>query len=212
MEEKQIKNMWNYYLSLEHDLSNTSRYVEPQGQENVYSFEFAKILVLACTEAESAFKMLCKKIDGVEYGDMGKYKETILKKYPRIVEAEVYVSRLAKSIKPLFEWQSGPLSWWDAYGTIKHSRGNHFDRATYYNAVQALAALYILIMYLSKISGHDIDDYHSDYITSQYASGFLVAQAATHLPDFESEEKIGALVVKNEELIINVESKQELIL
>ena len=47
MDEKQLKNMWNYFLSLEQDLSNTSRFVEPQGQENVYSFEFAKILILA---------------------------------------------------------------------------------------------------------------------------------------------------------------------
>ena len=55
MDEKTLHGMWNYFLMLENDLDNTSRYIEPQGQENVYSFEFAKLLVLACTEIESDF-------------------------------------------------------------------------------------------------------------------------------------------------------------
>lgn len=47
-----INGIWNYYLSLEKDLDDTSRYIEPKGQENVFSFEFAKLLVLSCTELE----------------------------------------------------------------------------------------------------------------------------------------------------------------
>ena len=39
-----VSNIWNYYLILEQDLSNTSRFIEPEGQDNVYSFEFARIL------------------------------------------------------------------------------------------------------------------------------------------------------------------------
>ena len=45
MDEKQLKNMWNYFLSLEQDLSNTSRFVEPQGQENVYSFAMSHLIL-----------------------------------------------------------------------------------------------------------------------------------------------------------------------
>ena len=47
-----FNGMWNYFLSIEQDLANTSRYVEPRGQENVHSFEFAKIIILASIEAE----------------------------------------------------------------------------------------------------------------------------------------------------------------
>ena len=204
MDEKQLKNMWNYFLSLEQDLSNTSRFVEPQGQENVYSFEFAKILILACTEVESAFKALCKSIDGLEYGVISKYKEIIMKKYPKIINAEVTVSRLEKTFKPFSEWGCGPLSWWDAYGTIKHSRGSNFQNATYLNAVLALAALYVLILYLAKTLGYEIDDYKSEYITSEYASGFLIADSGVNLPDFENEEKKSALTVKGEILTVNI--------
>ena len=49
MTEKEINGIWYYYLSIEDDLSNTSKYIEPDGQENVHSFEFAKLLILACT-------------------------------------------------------------------------------------------------------------------------------------------------------------------
>ena len=54
MEDIRIWNMWDYYLSLEEDLSNTSQYIEPLGQESVYSFEFAKILMPTLTEKELA--------------------------------------------------------------------------------------------------------------------------------------------------------------
>ena len=62
MTEQTLNEIWNYYLTLEADISNTSRYIEPRGQENVHSFEFAKILILACTELESVFKLLCIEI------------------------------------------------------------------------------------------------------------------------------------------------------
>ena len=55
MTTQTINEIWNYYLTLEGDITNTSRFIEPSGQENVHSFEFAKILILACTELESVF-------------------------------------------------------------------------------------------------------------------------------------------------------------
>ena len=64
MTEKEINGIWYYYLSIEDDLSNTSKYIEPDGQENVHSFEFAKLLILACTEIESVFKSICFEIEG----------------------------------------------------------------------------------------------------------------------------------------------------
>lgn len=76
MTSQELNNIWNYYLSLEQDISNTSRYIEPDGQEDVHSFEFAKLLILACTEVESVFKAICLKISGEQPpADIGKYKE-----------------------------------------------------------------------------------------------------------------------------------------
>jgi len=82
MTTQTINEIWNYYLTLEGDIANTSRFIEPSGQENVHSFEFAKILILACTELESVFKLLCLEITGKQpEGTIGKYKETILGRY-----------------------------------------------------------------------------------------------------------------------------------
>ena len=46
----ELENCWNYYLSIEEDLNETSRYIEPTGQENVYSFEFQKVIMLCGAE------------------------------------------------------------------------------------------------------------------------------------------------------------------
>ena len=110
-----VSNIWNYYLILEQDLSNTSRFIEPEGQDNVYSFEFAKIIVLANTEVESVFKILCKEIADKDVGKMSYYKNIILNRFPKIVDAYVNVPRAGKNgLKPYEEWATGKLSWWDA--------------------------------------------------------------------------------------------------
>ena len=72
MTKQELDGIWNYYLSLERDISKTSNYVEPLGQENVYSFEFLKLLILSCTEVESVLKLLCKELNpNGKAGDIG---------------------------------------------------------------------------------------------------------------------------------------------
>ena len=108
MTTQTINEIWNYYLTLEGDIANTSRFIEPSGQENVHSFEFAKILILACTELESVFKLLCLEITGKQpEGTIGKYKETILGKYPRIVDAVVSVKRPLSKVGTLENFHGG---------------------------------------------------------------------------------------------------------
>lgn len=189
MKRKELQGIWNYYLSLENDLANTSRYIEPAGQENVHSFEFAKILILACTEVESVFKLICGATEGKEVGDIGEYKRILLSRYPKIVDATVTVSRLGEDIQPYSEWTAGSLSWWSAYQQVKHSRGSHFSFASYRNAVNALAALYIAIFYLAKIGNCDFSGVDSKYIYSEYARKLLACKASQELPDFSSGDK-----------------------
>jgi len=181
--QEQLNGIWNYYLSLEKDMSNTSRYVEPSGQENVYSFEFAKILILTCTEVESVFKILCSKIQPkTKANDISAYRKIILKKYPNIIKAETNIDRLNKIIIPFSNWNSRKLSWWRAYQNVKHDRGNFFLKATYLNAVTALSALYILIFYLSKETNIKFDNYKSEYISSEYADPYLLCSPEKTVP------------------------------
>ena len=123
MDKKTLHGMWNYFLMLESDLDNTSRYIEPLNQENVYSFEFAKILILACTEVEAVFKAICHEIDDSQTaGDIGKYKSIILGRYPKIVNTKVSAKRLGRDIYPFAGWDRGPLLWWNGYNDVKHNR------------------------------------------------------------------------------------------
>lgn len=186
MTEQMLNEIWNYYLTLEEDISNTSRYIEPSGQENVYSFEFAKILILACTELESVLKLLCFEITGEQpEGNIGKYKEIILRKYPLITKAVVSVKRWGKEICPFQKWSTEKLSYWGAYQVVKHNRGDHFSSATYENAVYALAALYVSIFYLAKTAKIEFADFANTYIESDYSKTRVVYGATKKLPDFE---------------------------
>ena len=182
-----INGIWNYYLSLEKDLDNTSRYIEPKGQENVFSFEFAKLLVLSCTELESVWKLLCYKCTGKKMGNISQYKETILKYYPKIVFAEVYIARWGKTIRPFDGWDEVKLSWWDAYGNVKHNREDNFKETTYKNVVYALSALYVSILYLSKVTGVYIPDYTSTYIKSDYSLQGMAVSPIKKLPDLDPD-------------------------
>lgn len=188
MTQIEIENIWNYYLSLESDFSNTSRFIEPKGQENVYSLEFAKLLILTCTEIETVFKIICEEKTGATGGNIGEYKEIILKHYPKIVTAEVYISRLAQAVQPFGGWDVGKLEWWDAYVAVKHNRDSNFQSATYKNAVYSLAALYLLILYLAKVFNTYVSDARGTYIVSDYTYKYLVCSPTKELPDFAIEE------------------------
>lgn len=182
----ELDNIWNYFLTLEADLENTSRYVEPT-QKDVYSFEFSKIILLSCSEIETVFKYLCNVITNNEPFDVNiaGYKGVILSRFPKIEYAKVYIPRANEHIIPFENWSCEKLPWWDAYQEIKHNRGAAFPNATYWNAAQALAGLYILIFYLSAASGIHFHDTKSSYIFSEYAHQTLACKAPKKLPDFE---------------------------
>ena len=173
-------------MSLEKDLDNTSRYIEPMGQEHVHSFEFAKILILACTEIEVLFNYLCKTISpGEATGNIGRYKEVILAKFPKITAAEVSVMRWGKIISPFSGWDSGPLKWWGAYQHVKHNRSDNFNDASYENAAFSLAALYILIFYTAKANDIRFPNTKSIYLESDYEDTNILYGPQKQLPDFE---------------------------
>ncbi len=183
MISQKVKNIWNYYLVLEDDLDKTSRFVEPNNQGDVFSIEFYKIILLAAAECESVMKLICKQIDGKEYGNISEYKGVILGKFPDIGKTEVYVGRAECTVKPFENWSVGTLAWWKEYQEIKHSRFSNFSKANYENAVLVLSALYVLISYLARISSTMIKDYASTYIKSYYTSDYKITEGGKNLPN-----------------------------
>lgn len=174
--------IWNYYLTLDSDLLNTYRYVEPENQEVVYSYEYGKLIMLSCSELETVFKMLCKHFEKKECGNMAQYKEIILKHIPEIVLADVGVVRYKQEIIPFKNWDNDRLFWWEEYVEIKHNLHTNITKANFKNAVYTLSALYIIILYYSKITNQLIDDYQSKCIYSDYSKKILVTTANNKLP------------------------------
>ena len=180
-----VESVWNYFLALEDDLKETSRYVEPYNQDDVYSIEFFKIMVLASTECESVMKMMCKELSGEEKGDISDYKQILLTHFPGICNAEVYIPRAGfKCICPFADWSSKPLNWWSVYQNCKHSRHSHFCDANYETTTTVMGALYILLLYFCKLMG---DDYTllrgTQYIYSKYTSKVMITECGDeHLP------------------------------
>ena len=178
--------LFRSYRSLSEDMSQTSRYVEPREQEDVFSFEFAKIIILSCTELESVFKAICSEISGSDCGNIGQYKETILSRFPNIINAEVEIPRYGQKIKPFAGWNTGHLFWWDAYNDVKHTRAGSIQQASYRNAVFALAALLIAILYYKEIINADFFTYDEGYLSTDYSDTTVVYSPQKKLPDYET--------------------------
>ena len=188
MTKNEINTIWEYFLFIVSDLANTARYVEPAGQENVYSFEFQKIIILSCVEIEKVFKKIAEISKGESLGNMEEYKRFFLANYPNIVDAVVRVSRLGREIRPFENWNTDKLPWWDAYNQAKHGSKDSIKSATCINAIYCISALYILIFYLAKIIGVNSFDSESKFIHSEYEYVYLVANSEKTLPDFQKSK------------------------
>lgn len=194
MREKKKTNiieLWDYFLFLEKDFQNTSKYMQPRGQEDVFSYEYVKIIILSCIEVESLFKLI-GSFHNIKLGKNAgicKYKETILGKYPNIIKAEVYDTKVRKMIKPFKGWDDiGKLSWWDAYNSVKHNRSMNYSLATYNNAALSLAAVYILLLYLAEITKESIPTFECEYFDSKYNYSVAAWGPLENLPDLPDKE------------------------
>ena len=180
--EQLVLNMWNYYLIIDRDMKDAMRYIDSRNSENVFSFEFAKNIILACTECESAFKLLGTIKESKELGNIGEYKGLILKHFPKITTANVYANGVR--IVPFSNWDNGTLGWWEAYVGIKHNRSDNFQDASFNNAANAVGALYVLILYLSQVTGVNIYSDEALFITSNYGKTKVLYDPIMALPDF----------------------------
>ena len=180
--EEAIKNFWEYYLIIDRDMKIAMRYIDPRNQKDVFSFEFAKNIVLACTECESIFKKICELKTGKEKGNIGEYKKIILKEYPNITTVDVFANGMR--ITPFSGWEEGVLDWWNSYTSIKHNRSNDYKLASFLNAANAVGALYILNLYLSKITEISIHSDESVFIDSNYGKTKVFYAPIKELPDF----------------------------
>ena len=138
-------NHWRYFLSLEKEFCDSLRYVEyVESQKNVFSFEFARLLILICSELDVVFKVICNSIDKSIVADsIGKYFSCVNSKYD-ICSEIVKLDRFSDIVKPYDAWtENTPPLWWTAQNKVKHERHEQFHQATVHNTIYSLSALFV---------------------------------------------------------------------
>lgn len=207
--ESEVIHYWNYFRTLCTRLEKTRQYLDHDIDDEgnlkhgkVNSWEFQQILFLSAMEFENVCKQLCLHFDpdfSLAYADIRQITKRILNKYPNIGLTEITTDYQA--LRPLSHWKikkdapnsreyvSG-LSWWDAYGNLKHQTFQKFELATLENAINSLSSLLVIEIYLMKeITGHlnPLLNKPCDYFNASYASSILCTGEKA-LPDFDGPD------------------------
>lgn len=138
---------WNYFLSLEADYINFSRYIEfCSNNYNAYSIEAGRLLMAATQECDVLLKQLCTNGSTNENG----YRNEIPSLLPNLSSHRVLIPRFNLEFQPFNSWGSSAKStpeWWTANNKFKHQRHQLFDQASLKNALNAISALLLCNIY-----------------------------------------------------------------
>lgn len=151
---EKIELHWNYLLAIDRDLDEISRYVEfDEKNFDCFSIEIARVLLSSAAEVDVVCKRICKSINPKSKADkIQKYRTEILPTFPGIPQFQIVLPRFGLTLTPWDEWNKpdGVPFWWTAYNKIKHHRDSEYYRATLKNALNSVAALFIMVLYLYK--------------------------------------------------------------
>jgi hypothetical protein len=152
-------------------LREVFRVVEPiPGHRNVYSHELRQLLILACTEVESAWRAVLSangyrgRQDRWSTQDYVALRDVMrLHHYAVVLSAHPAFGKL----QPFASWRSDnattSLPWYDAYNAAKHDREGSLHRASLGNVVDALAAVFVMTLAQFGPGAADREDYfHPD--------------------------------------------------
>jgi hypothetical protein len=146
---------WRYLLSLEEDLHQIARFIEPAPENlSAYSSELASMLLAAGSEVDVLAKMICQKVKKESKAkNIGHYASTIGTAYPSVGNFRVEIPKFGLKLHPWENWAKSPRTsplWWKAYNQVKHERNAHFNQANLKNTLNALAGLYVLVLHLYR--------------------------------------------------------------
>jgi len=145
---------WNYLLAIERDLGEISRYIEFDARNfDCFSIELSKILLSAGAETDVVCKQLCKRVDANSRAHkITHYRIELTRAFPLISNFGVKLPRFGMSLTPWDEWKNpdGVPLWWTGYNKVKHQRHTHYHSASLKNALNAVAGLFVMVLYLYK--------------------------------------------------------------
>ena len=153
---------WNYFLALEADVERMARFVEfSRYNFGTYSIEIAHLLLAAASEVDVVAKQLCSLVDAAANpGNIEQYRTTLRRHLPEIENSLVTIPRYGLTLEPWSNWRSDETpDWWRDHNKVKHQRGEHFPLANLQNVLNAMAGLFLLVLYYyrSVIVGRRIE-------------------------------------------------------
>jgi hypothetical protein len=147
------KHHWNYFLAIEKDLENVSRYIEfCENNLPTYSITLTHILLSASSEVDVIMKQLCSLVDKTTTTDnIDQYRSVIKKNLMSFIEEEISIERFGLNFKPWENWSNeiNP-KWCCSYNKVKHQRNNYFQEANLQNTLNAVGGLLISVIYYYK--------------------------------------------------------------
>ena len=151
--QKQTTLHWNYFIALENDISHFSRFLEIAASNfSSYSIELGRILFAAVSEIEIVASKYCHQLEqNFTQDNINNFRTIITKHHPEFYSINVHLPRFGLTLTPWTKWRSEtqPI-WWRAYTKVKYERHEHFAEANLKNALNAAAALYVLLLFLYR--------------------------------------------------------------
>jgi hypothetical protein len=145
---------WQYFIALESDLAETSRFVEiADDNMSTYSIEFARIILSAGSEVDVLAKVLSEQhgLGLKKPVNIDEYRKKITGKFPGFVSLSIRMPRYERELTPWRDWSNDVNpTWWSAYSAIKHERNINFKKATLANALNTVAGVFTLVCYVCQ--------------------------------------------------------------
>lgn len=141
---------WNYFLALESDVERLARFVEfTSNNYETYSIEIAHLYLAAASEVDVVAKLLCSKMDpSTKATNMDQYRLVLRPFLPELENLLVCIPRYSLDIRPWSSWRTDENpNWWKSYNKVKHQRGEYLALANLENLLNAVAGLFLLVMY-----------------------------------------------------------------
>src|SRR6476620_8080617 len=92
---QRIEQHWNYFLAIERDVDELSRYVEfHENNFKCFSIEIARILLVSAPEVDVVCKQVCQVGDPKSSAEtINNYRDELLAVYPDIPQFKILLPR-----------------------------------------------------------------------------------------------------------------------
>lgn len=156
---------WGYFQLIEKDLATIAESIElAEDNYNTYGPRLVQLILFTGSELDVALKDFAKVATAKHPSSHEAIDKPNMRNYIKMLEecaAEEFSSASAVFLhtgislepwSPLSDGESCELGWWKAYNEVKHRRNECYQKANLRTAIELVAALFIVDVYLSELT------------------------------------------------------------